>query len=151
MKEWVKALEERIAGAEGEIAAGAQRTVGLATKWEENRLRQEITNRQITAVLLRMTKSKDRLLEAEYRLATSEEQMIWMDQKLQAIWMFIHTPSVNEAHLCAASICTIWSAAAKAYNRRIDGLPLAGLRPHVEQDKPSTQSRSHTFTQPPAN
>ena len=150
-KEWVKALEERIAGAEGEIAAGAQRTVGLATKWEENRLRQEITNRQITAVLPRMTKSEDRLLEAEYRLATSEEQMIWTDQKLRAIWMFIHAPSVDEARLRAASIRTIWSAAAEAYNRRIDGLPLAGPRPRLEQDEPPTQSRSRTFTQPPAN
>ena len=141
-QEGVKALGERIAGAEREIAAGAQRTVGLATKWEENRLRQVITNRQFMAVLPRMTKTENRLLEAKYRLATSEEQVVWADHKLRAVWMFIHAPSIDEARLCATSVRTIWSAAADAFNRRNDGLPLTDPQSRPDQNGPAAHSQS---------
>lgn len=133
----VNGLDMHVASVLGEVMASNKKVAGLEGKWEEERLRQSITTREtspMTGVLPRLTKLESRMLDAEYRAATAEEQMVWTDAKLRAVWATIVAPSTTDAHAQALRVKMVWNGAAEAFNRRASNAPFSIPVPRIVTD-----------------
>ena len=124
-------MEIAIAGVQTEVKSGEKRIVGLETKWEEMRLKQAIVMRDhaaerillTTGVLQRLTKLERRQLIVEYRIVTTEAQLVWEDNKLRALWGVITAPTPAEALTRTAALNTVWTNATEAYKHRVLNTP----------------------------
>ena len=143
-KEWdyvrkrVNGLDMQVAGIEGEVMAERKKLFDLGAKVEEHRLRQDLKNREVAqgrntlvaGLLPRVTRLESNLFEQAYRQITLEDQMVWTDQKIRAVWLANNAPA-TEALIHAASIRAIWSAAADAFTRRIRNAPFTTADPRT--------------------
>ena len=141
-KEWdaarrkVNGLDMRVAGSEGEMMIAKRKIAGLESKMDENRLRRELTLREVgqsrnaahLGLLPRVSKIESRLFELEYRMDTAEETMIWAEQKSRAIWLTLITDNQDDLRSRAAAVCAIWAAAADAFTRRVANGPVVNRR-----------------------
>ena len=153
VKRKVNSLEATVAGLEGKALALDRKIEGAEAKWEEGRLRQELTNREVATgknivqagLLPRVTRLEARLLAVEFRLSTAEEQTIWTDQKLRAVRMTVIAPNPAEHRVRAATVSTVWTAAAEAFNRRIDITPRTSDPRDAQATSTSTVRSNNPF------
>ena len=120
-------LVRRVAGLERLAVEGEKKLSGFETKLAEERLRQEIIVRELTQgkktvsseVIPRISKLEARIQNVDYRLLTTESQMVWTDHKLRLLWFIVAAPGPNEAYNLSTQLRTVWEAAASSYRRRI--------------------------------
>ena len=118
----------------------------LTAKTEEYRLRTDIKIRDISqgkgvisaGLFPRVSRLEATAIELAYRLVTVEEQMVWTDQKIRAVWLATNAPA-TEAILHVASVRTIWGAAANALTQRLNNAPFTPTDPRNPSNSRDSQ------------
>ena len=123
--------ERRIVGIEGKALEEKRKVVALSEKLDETRQRHDLLAREISqsrsalnsGLLPRVAKSDNQVANLHYRLVTVEQQVIWTDQKLRALWAFGAAKTPVEALKQAATLRALWSAATNALTTRLKDGP----------------------------
>ena len=148
----VNGLDMRVGGAEGEVMASRKKVAELEKKEEESRLRQVLALRELTqtrnfiteSVNGRMARVEARLLELEYRSATSADQIQWNDQKIRGIWNAFNSANPEEACAHTAALRQIWINANGAFTRRQNNIPYASVTSRFIESAPNQPTASGT-------
>lgn len=132
-------LVKRIAGLERLAVEGEKKLASLEMRLAEERLCQEIIVRDLTQgkktvsteVIPRLSKLEARAANIDYRLMTTEGQMVWTDHKVRLLWFIVSAPGPSEAYTLSNQLQTVWEAAAAAYRRRVADGPASPAVPQT--------------------
>ena len=132
----VNGLDVLLGSVHGEVMVWGRRVVTVEVKIEEGRLRQEHFSRELAAnwaiihtCLPRVGRLEAKLTEVDYRLTTAEEQNVWLDQKVRAVWLAAMATDLVEKTAYCNGVRATWDMASAAFARRFEKTPYVATEP----------------------
>ena len=139
----VNGLDVQAGSLEGEAMAVRRKVADLEIAWKEGSLRHELASRDVqgrnilsSGILPRVSQIETRLLRAEYRITTTEQQVFWGNEKSAAIYATITAPTPAEAVIRAHAVQVITDNALSGLSARLQSSP--------SYSAPSSSSESST-------